>query len=160
MTTSPSSRQDVEYVEYVNENDLPSIMELIGKDLSEPYSIFTYRFFISTWPDLCLLARVNGILVGAIVGRIEEKGGRRQGYLAMLAVDEKYRHMGIGSTLARKVIHRFTVHHTCDEISLETEVTNGGALALYGNLGFAKEKRMVKYYLNGVDAFRLKLWLH
>ena len=25
-------------------------------------------------------------------------------------------------------------------------------------LGFAREERLLKYYLNGVDAFRLKLW--
>lgn len=40
---------------------------------------------------------------------------------------------------------------------LEAEVTNSGALALYGNLGFIRAKRLHSYYLNGVDAFRLKL---
>lgn len=38
-------------------------------------------------------------------------------------------------------------------------MSNKGALRLYGNLGFAKDKRLAKYYLNGGDAFRLKLWL-
>lgn len=42
---------------------------------------------------------------------------------------------------------------------LETEVTNSGALRLYEKLGFAREERLLRYYLNGVDAFRLKLWL-
>ena len=42
-------------------------------------------------------------------------------------------------------------------MTLEAEVTNKGALALYGNLGFTRAKRLHKYYLNGVDAFRLKL---
>jgi peptide alpha-N-acetyltransferase len=42
---------------------------------------------------------------------------------------------------------------------LETEVTNSGALALYHNLGFVKDKRLAKYYMNGVDAVRLKLFL-
>jgi hypothetical protein len=30
-------------------------MGLIEKDLSEPYSIFTYRYFINDWPSLCIL---------------------------------------------------------------------------------------------------------
>jgi hypothetical protein len=30
---------------------------LIEKDLSEPYSVFTYRYFLNNWPDLCLLVR-------------------------------------------------------------------------------------------------------
>jgi hypothetical protein len=42
-------------------------------------------------------------------------------------------------------------------VVLEAEVTNSGALALYGNLGFIRAKRLHSYYLNGVDAFRLKL---
>lgn len=43
------------------------------------------------------------------------------------------------------------------QVVLEAEVTNSGALALYGNLGFIRSKRLHSYYLNGVDAFRLKL---
>ena len=43
------------------------------------------------------------------------------------------------------------------KVTLEAEVTNKGALALYGRLGFIRSKRLFRYYLNGVDAFRLKL---
>lgn len=43
------------------------------------------------------------------------------------------------------------------QVTLEAEVTNKGALALYGRLGFIRSKRLFRYYLNGVDAFRLKL---
>ena len=45
----------------------------------------------------------------------------------------------------------------CDEVVLETEVTNKGSLALYERLGFIKDKRLCRYYLNGVDAFRYNL---
>ena len=41
-----------------------------------------------------------------------------------------------------------------DEVVLETEQTNSGALTLYENLGFVRDKRLSRYYLNGVDAFR------
>jgi peptide alpha-N-acetyltransferase len=43
-------------------------------------------------------------------------------------------------------------------VVLETEFTNLGALGLYQRLGFIKDKRLYRYYLNGVDAFRLKLF--
>lgn len=43
------------------------------------------------------------------------------------------------------------------KVTLEAEVTNIGALALYGRRGFIRAKRLFHYYLNGVDAFRLKL---
>ena len=45
----------VELVEYEKENTLGRIIELITKDLSEPYSIYTYRYFIHNWPFLCFM---------------------------------------------------------------------------------------------------------
>lgn len=47
----------------------------------------------------------------------------------------------------------------CSQVVLETEITNKSALKLYENLGFVRDKRLFRYYLNGVDALRLKLWL-
>lgn len=43
---------------YQNEHQMPAIMKLITKDLSEPYSIYTYRYFIHNWPHLCFLVRI------------------------------------------------------------------------------------------------------
>ena len=40
---------------------------------------------------------------------------------------------------------------------LETEFDNAAALALYESLGFVREKRLFRFYLNGKDAFRLVL---
>ncbi len=45
----------LEYVVYESELQMPDIMRLITKDLSEPYSIYTYRYFIHNWPKLCFL---------------------------------------------------------------------------------------------------------
>lgn len=47
----------VDYVQYESELQMPMIMKLIQKDLSEPYSIYTYRYFIHNWPKLCFLVR-------------------------------------------------------------------------------------------------------
>ena len=45
----------IEYVQYISEMQMPMIMRIIQKDLSEPYSIYTYRYFIHNWPNLCFL---------------------------------------------------------------------------------------------------------
>ena len=37
-------------------------------------------------------------------------------------------------------------------------MTNIGALRLYEGLGFVRDKRLHRYYLNGNDAYRLKVW--
>ncbi|KAF9428846.1 hypothetical protein BGZ94_000794 [Podila epigama] len=100
-TTTPSiptPLPPIDYVGYESEHQLAGMMALIENDLSEPYSIYTYRYFLHQWPKLSFL------------------------------------------------------------IVLETEYTNTSAIALYQQMGFIKEKRLYRYYLNGVDAFRLKLF--
>lgn len=52
----------VKYVCYKNERQMKDIMRLIQKDLSEPYSIYTYRYFIHNWPKLCFLVSGEGSL--------------------------------------------------------------------------------------------------
>ena len=47
------------YVVYESEEQMPDIMRLITKDLSEPYSIYTYRYFIHNWPKLCFLVGIK-----------------------------------------------------------------------------------------------------
>src|SRR5215510_1104646 len=43
------------------------------------------------------------------------------------------------------------------QVVLETEFDNHAALSLYESLGFIREKRLYRFYLNGKDAFRLVL---
>jgi len=152
-------KSGLKYVVYESEKQMPDIMRLITKDLSEPYSIYTYRYFIHNWPKLCFLAMEEEKCVGAIVCKLDmHKKMVRRGYIAMLAIDQDYRRRGIGSHLVMKAI-RAMVEDDCDEVVLETEITNKAALHLYSNLGFVRDKRLFRYYLNGVDALRLKLWL-
>ncbi|KAG8561067.1 hypothetical protein GDO81_015233 [Engystomops pustulosus] len=49
---------NIRYVRYESELQMPDIMRLITKDLSEPYSIYTYRYFIHNWPQLCFLVQI------------------------------------------------------------------------------------------------------
>lgn len=76
----------------------------------------------------------------------------------MLVVKKEYRKLKIGSKLVIMAINAMK-DSRADEIVLETEVINKPALKLYENLGFIRDKRLFRYYLNGLDALRLKLWL-
>lgn len=80
-----------------------------------------------------------------------------KGYIAMLVVKKEYRKLKIGSKLVILAVNAMK-ESNADEIVLETEVTNKPALKLYENLGFLRDKRLFRYYLNGLDALRLKLW--
>jgi peptide alpha-N-acetyltransferase len=160
ISVTDDKESAIAYLSYSDETQMPLIMRLIQKDLSEPYSIYTYRYFIHNWPNLCFLAMAGpGHCVGAIVCKLDlHKKVSRRGYIAMLAVDEGFRKRRIGSTLVKKAIEAM-IADDADEVVLETEITNKPALKLYENLGFVRDKRLFRYYLNGVDASRLKLWL-
>lgn len=100
----PATTQ-IEYAVYVNELQMPDIMRLIQKDLSEPYSIYTYRYFIHNWPKLCFLAMHGTVCVGAIVCKLDiHRQQNKRGYIAMLAVDKEYRKLKIGTNLVQKAI--------------------------------------------------------
>jgi peptide alpha-N-acetyltransferase len=54
----PELPPDLRYIQYEHAFEkqyLPSIRALISKDLSEPYSIYVYRYFLYQWGDLCFM---------------------------------------------------------------------------------------------------------
>lgn len=144
-------------LQFGDEEQFEAIKSIISEDLSEPYSIYVYRFFLSQWPELCLTAKLDGELIGVIVSKTEpHRDVRMRGYIGMLAVKKEYRGRGIAKSLVRSSIEEM-IGQGCDEIMLETEVVNKPAIALYEHMGFIRSKRMFRYYLNQHDAFRLIL---
>lgn len=55
---SPEPSPGPQYVQYDSNKEsvyLPAIRQLISRDLSEPYSIYVYRYFLYHWGDLCFM---------------------------------------------------------------------------------------------------------
>lgn len=108
------------YVQYTSsrENEyLPAMRQLISKDLSEPYSIYVYRYFLYQWGHLCFMALdEHETLVGVVVSKLESHRGAQRGYIAMLAVREEYRGQGIATKLVRMAIDAM-IELDADEVS-------------------------------------------
>lgn len=51
----PSELKYTQYTHSLEAQYLPSIRALISKDLSEPYSIYVYRYFLYQWSHLCFM---------------------------------------------------------------------------------------------------------
>jgi len=76
----------------------------------------------------------------------------------MLVVSSTHRGRGVGRELVSRAV-RAMREAGAAEAALEAEATNAAALRLYEGLGFLRDKRLARYYLNGADAYRLKLRL-
>ncbi|KAG6844191.1 hypothetical protein H0H87_009019 [Tephrocybe sp. NHM501043] len=152
---------DIQYRKYLGEPDLPHVMDLVQSELSEPYVIYTFRYFLHHWPHLSFIAYSNDSSDKTPIGVIVCKQSMHRdltnrGYIAMLSVSKNWRKRGIASSLVRNSIEAMK-EDDVDEIILETEYDNHAALSLYESLGFIREKRLHRFYLNGKDAFRLVL---
>ncbi len=54
----PELPGDLKYIQYEHSLEsqyLPAIRSLISKDLSEPYSVYVYRYFLYQWGHLCFM---------------------------------------------------------------------------------------------------------
>ena len=137
------------------------------KYLSEPYPIYTYIYFLDLFPDCTILCydkkkkdeKNDYFVAGAIVGNINRKPNKVQGYIAMLAVEEEYRKRGLGRKMVELLMDTFKKSYRVNEISIETEVDNFPALGLYESLGFVRTKMYINYYFNANNAYKLKLFL-
>ncbi len=76
----------------------------------------------------------------------------------MLATASEYRGRGIATNLVRMAVDAM-IARDADEVVLETEVSNEGAMRLYERLGFMRSKKLWRYYLSGGTAYRLVLQL-
>ncbi|KAJ7817866.1 acyl-CoA N-acyltransferase [Mycena olivaceomarginata] len=119
------------YRQYGGEEDLPYIMDLAYP--SDP---------------------TTSTPIGVIVCKQSmHRESANRGYIAMLSVSKDWRKRGIASALVKNSLDAMKE----DGIVLETEYDNSAALSLYESLGFIREKRLYRFYLNGKDAFRLVL---
>ena len=136
------------FVDYKDESRLEDVDRLVACDLSEPYSIFTYRYFLNRFPDLCILAfdQASGEVCGCVVGKIDSEEAApdamveatdknetndsniinkdntaivQTGYIGMLAVSKSHRRKGIGKDLVRRVLQRMK-DRGCESVTLET----------------------------------------
>ena len=151
---------------YPGNHQRQRIIELMTKYLSEPYPVYTYMYFLDLYPDCTILCydknkkdEKNELFVcGAIVGNINKKESKKQGYIAMLAVEEEYRKRGLGKKMVELLIDIYKNIYKVDEISIETEFDNYAALNLYESFGFVRTKMYLNYYFNANNAYKLKLF--
>lgn len=67
-------------------------------ELAEPYSVFTYYYFLKNWPELTIMAYLGETVIGCIMGSIDKEKPRKA-YIGMLVVLKEYRRHKVGKKL-------------------------------------------------------------
>jgi peptide alpha-N-acetyltransferase len=71
----------ISYRQYEKTDCINKVIKMIETELSEPYSIFLYRYFFQNFPQLTIFAVYEGETIGVIIGKIEKHGERQRGYI-------------------------------------------------------------------------------
>lgn len=127
--------------EEMNAAHVPAVARLEQENFSLPWSENVLCSELSNPLALWLVALDGGEVVGYVGAQIVPD----EADMMNLAVDEKYRRMGIGKALVERLVEKLQAR-CVRSLTLEVRVSNLPAVTLYESLGFQTVGRRPKYY--------------
>lgn len=136
--------------------DLESLCKIEKECFShEAFSREQIAYFLEASNAVSLVAKVDGEIVGFIMGLIEDWGGSRIGHIYTVDVTPNYRRMGIGLRLLEE-IERIFLEKGADTCFLEVRTNNIAARRLYQKQGYTELGKLNNYYAKGIHGIRLR----
>lgn len=115
--------------------------------IGESYSRAAVERMTTHDPELCLIAELNGVVIGAVIGFLNGAHGR----ICNHAVDPRCRGRGIGTLLYREIEGKL-IAKGANEIEVMVPVDSLDGRKYFEDLGFADDDRyayMIKLYPEG-----------
>jgi len=134
-------------------DDLPSVYHL-GERLftSEEFPIlyrtwdqFEVTDYFSSDSEYCLVAEVNGVIVGFVLATTIEKEGtawKRYGYVAWMGVDDSFQRKRLGRRLYKKLEEEL-LDDGVRMVIADTEGGNADAISFFKAVGFSPRSEHV-----------------
>jgi ribosomal protein S18 acetylase RimI-like enzyme len=125
-------------------DDLPKVYHLGEKAYLTEYPVlyrtwdeFEVTDYYNTDPDLCVVAKLNGKVIGFALGKVSEKARSawKYGYISWIGVSKRYKGFGLGRRLYKKLESKME-KKGARIIILDTELSNTDALRFFKRLGF------------------------
>ena len=129
----PSSVADIHYILEIEKASFPE----------DAYTKEQFEQMYKENSDWFFAAEILGHIVGYVAGVILNGIGE----FDSMAVDPRYRRLGIGRKLSKHLIKRFR-EKGINDYSLEVRKSNLGAIYLYQSMGFEIYKQIPNYYVN------------
>ncbi len=133
----------------VNDRDIGYVYDIELKSFKYPYPIYLFIMYLKLFPELFIVIECEGKVVGYGIAIIEPG---RVGHIISIAIDPKYRGLGLGKALMKELERRLRSYGV-NTVKLEVSVNNHIAINLYKSLGYKVVKRISGYYPDGSDAY-------
>ncbi|MCL2115992.1 MAG: ribosomal protein S18-alanine N-acetyltransferase [Methanobrevibacter sp.] len=130
--------------------DLKRVYEIEKMSFSNPYDIEMLRQLFDIGTGF-LVGQISDYIVGYIIFWIKDED---QGHIISLAIDNDYKRQNIGSELVKVAIDVFKKFNI-KRINLEVRTQNKEAIYFYKSIGFTCEEKILNYYENGDNAFKM-----
>jgi [ribosomal protein S18]-alanine N-acetyltransferase len=111
----------------------------------EAFSKQQIGYLLEDYNAVSLIARINGEIVGFIIGRIDLIRNKPVGHIMTIDVAPQYRRRGIAQKLMLETEAIFKMKGA-NECRLEVREGNVAALGLYLKLGYEKISLLENYY--------------
>jgi ribosomal protein S18 acetylase RimI-like enzyme len=111
----------------------------------EAFSKQQISYLLTDYNSVSLVARVDGLIAGFVIGRVDVEPDLITGHIMTLDVVPACRRQGIAQRLMLEVEEIFR-QKKVREIRLEAREGNLAALELYAKLGYKKISRLQNYY--------------
>ena len=131
-------------IRHAIKTDISDIVKIEDASFMKPYSRRIFERMFDSYPNCFLVAELDNVIVGYIIGRIESKN---VGHLISIAVCPSKRREGIGEKLTLEAIHKLTELGAIN-VRLECRESNLPAQKMYEKMGFKFVDTLFQYYGN------------
>lgn len=137
--------------------DINAIVAIEKDSFVDPWEQPVFLEALTYYPTTYFVAVCDGVVVGFVVGGLEDTGENIYGHLCNLGVSPRYRKRGIGKLLVNRVEHQFALE-LATGVQLEVRLSNATAQRFYRRLGYRDVFGIEHYYANGEDAIVMMKW--
>jgi len=132
--------------------DLNRIMRIEKSSFpKDAYSEEKFKYLYKKYPDGFIVAQTLKDVAGYIIAY----KFRNTAEFDSLAIDKKYRKLGMGKKLAFFMLRKFT-KVGLKKAFLEVRATNKNAISFYEKMGFKIKKTIKDFYGKGEDAYLME----
>ncbi|AKA48504.1 acetyltransferase [uncultured archaeon] len=141
--------EDIGKIRNAEISDIERVVEIANSSLTEYYTTNLMMDLYHSWRDAFMVYTLNDRIIGFIAGG---KFSRTEARILLLAVEEKFRHLGIGKALMNDFIDLCRMHNIMS-IRLEVRTDNTEAIHFYQKYGFSTISTIRAYYSDSSDAY-------